>query len=282
MSIFLIPAINKFKNIFFKILLKFFVTILVTFLISYIFLEIWNWLFHHNSYSYSHLLIVQLILTFISILVSSIYEIIYLNKEKEYNLIKVERSEKLKIQAQLDALKSQIDPHFLFNSLNTLSYLISIDPGKAKLFNDTLAKVYRYILINKEKDMVQLKEEIEFASHNYYLLRIRYPEGLKLQIDLHNIITENYLIPPLSLQTLIENAIKHNQFSEKDPLLIDVSVTGESVNVTNNKRLKKFQVVSSKIGLLNLNERYKLIVNKSITIEEGNERFSVFLPIINC
>jgi sensor histidine kinase YesM len=272
--------ISKVKKILVKILLRYAVIIFCTFSISYILLQGWNKIFHHSAYQNRDLLMVQLVLTFISILVASIYETVYLNKEKETGLVRIERVEKQKIQAQLDALKSQIDPHFIFNSLNTLSYLISFDPAKAKLFNDSLAKVYRYILINKEKDMVPLKEEIEFASNNYYLLRIRYQTGLRMSIKMNDIVAENYLIPPLSLQTLIENAIKHNHFSDKVPLKISINISREDITVTNNRRIKRFEVNSSKIGLMNLNERYKLIVNKSIAIDEKPESFSVTLPLL--
>jgi LytS/YehU family sensor histidine kinase len=219
-------------------------------------------------------------MTIVSVQISSIYEIVYLNKERESDLVKVERSEKLKIQAQLDALKSQIDPHFIFNSLNTLSYLISQNQEKAKLFNDTLAKVYRYILLNKEKDLIQLKEEIEFASNYFYLLKIRYQTGLSMIIKMDNVSVEDYLIPPLSLQTLIENAIKHNHFSEKIPLSIDITISEKEIRIVNQKNIKRFDIQSSRIGLSNLNERYSLILNRNISILQTTEYFTVVLPIL--
>lgn len=216
----------------------------------------------------------------ISFQISTFYEIVYLNKEREVDFAKVERSEKLKVQAQLDALKSQIDPHFIFNSLNTLSYLISTDQEKAKLFNATLANVYRYILLNKEKDLVLLKEEMDFAGNYFYLIKIRYHEGVQLTIKMNDIMAEKYLIPPLSLQALIENAIKHNHFSDLRPLNIEITITENATIVTNNKTGKEFTVQSSQIGLLNLNERYKLIVNKSIVITQDQHHFTVELPIL--
>jgi two-component system LytT family sensor kinase len=160
--------LSQIRKLYIRLPLRYSVTILVSWLISYVLLYIWNHYLQNDRHAYHDLLISQVIMTVISIQISSIYEIVYLNKERESDLVKVERSEKLKVQAQLDALKSQIDPHFIFNSLNTLSYLISQNQEKAKLFNDTLAKVYRYILLNKEKDLIQLKEEIEFAS-NYFI-----------------------------------------------------------------------------------------------------------------
>lgn len=272
--------INKFQNILTRILLRYLTTIIFTFCVTFILMVTWNRLFHNNSYSYSDLLIVQLVETFISVLIGSMYVTVYLNKGKENSILIIERIEKQKIQAQLDALKSQLDPHFIFNSLNTLSYLITFNPEKAKLFNDTLAKVYRYVLINKEKDMVSLNDEIEFTRNNYYLLRIRYQTGLKLSIKMDNVVAENYIIPPLSLQTLVENAIKHNSFSEKSPLHIKIIISDEGALVTNNKMIKRFDVRSSKIGLLNLRERYQLIAKKNITIDDNSQNFSVLLPLL--
>jgi two-component system LytT family sensor kinase len=272
--------LSQIRKLYIRLPLRYSITILVSWLISYALLYTWNHYLQNDRYVYYDLLISQVIMTVISLQISSIYEIVYLNKERESDLVKVERSEKLKVQAQLDALKSQIDPHFIFNSLNTLSYLISQNQEKAKLFNDTLAKVYRYILLNKEKDLIQLKEEIEFASNYFYLLKIRYQTGLSMIIKMDNVSVEDYLIPPLSLQALIENAIKHNHFSEKHPLGIEITISEEKITVVNQKNVKKFDIQSSKIGLSNLSERYSLIVNKNITIEQTPDHFTVLLPIL--
>ncbi|MES2374457.1 MAG: histidine kinase [Bacteroidota bacterium] len=272
--------LSQIKKLYIRLPLRYSITILVSWIVSYILLYTWNLYLQNDRYTYHDLMISQVIMTVISIQISSIYEIVYLNKERESDVVKVERSEKLKVQAQLDALKSQIDPHFIFNSLNTLSYLISQNQEKAKLFNDTLAKVYRYILLNKEKDLIQLKEEIEFASNYFYLLKIRYQTGLSMIIKMDNVSVEDYLIPPLSLQALIENAIKHNHFSEKNPLGIEITISEEKITVINQKNIKKFDIQSSKIGLSNLSERYSLIVNKDITIEQTPEYFTVLLPIL--
>ncbi len=271
---------RKIKKLYFRLPVRFGITCIVGWIFSYMILSIWNQYLKNSRYDSHSLFIAQVVIAVIGIQISSINEIIYLNKERESDLVKVERSEKLKVQAQLDALKSQIDPHFIFNSLNTLSYLISQSQAKAKLFNDTLAKVYRYILLNKEKDLIQLKEEIEFASNYFYLLKIRYQTGLSMIIKMDSVSVEDYLIPPLSLQALIENAIKHNHFSEKNPLSIEITISGEEISVVNRKNIKKFDIQSSKIGLSNLDERYGLIVNKNISIIQTPELFTVLLPIL--
>src|SRR5579871_373014 len=165
--------------------------------------------------------------------ITNIYEMVFLNDEREYNLSRVEQLNIAKAQAELEALKNQIDPHFIFNSLNTLSFLITRDPKSARLYNDTLARVYRYILSNKERDLVLLREEIEFISNYFYLLKIRFAEAISMSIEITDLSAENFLIPPISLQALVENAIKHNEFSEKKPLYIDVSISADYVIVRN-------------------------------------------------
>jgi len=270
----------RIKKIFPRLLLRYSIGIIVSFVITLTFLSVWNLQLHDSSFTFSTILKLQLIIILITMQVSSIYEIAYLNNERESDIVKMERTEKSKIQAELDVLKNQIDPHFIFNSLNTLSYLIGQDQVSAKRFNDTLAKVYRYILIKKEKDLVQLKEEIEFAMNFFYLLKIRYQQGLVMKIEINNIVSENYLLPPLSIQILIENAIKHNHFTEKNPLNIEVKVIEEHVTVTNNRHIKQFEIQSSQIGLKNLSERYKLITNSVISITDNKDYFRVTLPIL--
>lgn len=268
------------KKIIPRLLIRYSIGIVISFAITFVFFTIWNCLLHDAAFAYSTIAKLQVIVILVTMQISSIYEIAYLNNERESDIIKMERTEKSKIQAELDVLKNQIDPHFIFNSLNTLSYLISQDQQSAKRFNDTLAKVYRYILIKKEKDLVQLKEEIEFAMNFFYLLKIRYQQGLVMKIEINNIISENYLLPPLSIQILIENAIKHNHFTEKNPLRIEVKVIEEYVTVTNNRHIKQFEIQSSQIGLKNLSERYKLITNSVISVTDNKDYFKVTLPIL--
>src|SRR6476620_10847125 len=121
----------------------------------------------------------------------------------------------------------------MFNSLNTLSYLISSKPDTAKTYNDTLAKVYRYILVYKDQNLVFLKEELEFVSNYFYLINIRYEQAVKLLIEIPEVKAENFLVIPASLQILIENAIKHNDFSKKEPLVININIQAGHVTVKN-------------------------------------------------
>jgi len=243
-------------------------------------LVIWTKLFKENDTTPHILLNSTLILTCIATFITIIYENYILTRKKLSALSKVERMNLAKTQAELSFLKSQVDPHFIFNSLNTLSYLISSNPKNAKLYNDTLARVYQYILRNNEKDLVLLREEIEFISNYFYLLRIRFDGAINMSIEINDLEAEELLIPPISLQTLVENAMKHNEFDEGNPLVISISVSMNYVVVSNLIKHKSFLQSTSKIGLANLDNRYRLITNKSITIDNG-QFFTVKLPIIN-
>ena len=212
--------------------------------------------------------------------ITNIYEIIFLNQEAEFNQDKVKQLNIAKAQAELEALKNQIDPHFIFNALNTLSFLITKDPLSARLYNDTLAKVYRYILGNKDKDLVMLKEEIEFISNYFYLLKIRFGDAINMVIEINDLESEDFLIPPISMQALIENAIKHNEFNNASPLTIEVSVSSHFIFVKNVLKPKTGEMKSSKIGLSNLDNRYKLITRRNILIENNLKNFVVKLPVL--
>ncbi len=210
----------------------------------------------------------------------NIYEILFLNREKEQHESRVEQLNIAKAQAELEALKNQIDPHFIFNSLNTLSYLITRDPLSARRYNDTLARVYRYILGNRERDLVLLREEIEFLSNYFYLVKIRFADAICMVIEITDLSAENFLIPPISLQTLLENAIKHNEFNEKTPLIIAVDISSDYVIVSNVINRQCNPHPGSNIGLSNLDNRYTLITKRNIIIENNFESFIVKLPII--
>jgi len=222
----------------------------------------------------------MLIIIIAACFITNIYEIIFLNKEREDSRSRVEQLNIAKAQAELEALKNQIDPHFIFNSLNTLSFLITRDPQNARLYNDTLAKVYRYILSNKEKDLVLLKEEIEFISNYFYLLKIRFAEAISMVIEITDLSSEDFLIPPISMQALVENAIKHNEFNDKTPLTINISISSNYAIVRNIINPKNYATPTSKIGLGNLDHRYKLITKRNIIIENNFKSFTVKLPII--
>jgi sensor histidine kinase YesM len=248
--------------------------------VSVLLLVGWYKMFSNGPVNWNIVTQSALIILIAVIFITHVYETIFLVKESENEMIRNEQLERARAEAELEALKNQIDPHFIFNSLNTLSHLIDNNPGKAKQFNDNLADVYRYILQNKARDLVLLREELEFLQHYFLLLQIRFEKAVQLQIHIKEETLDQYLIPPISLQILAENAIKHNEFSETDPLLIEMEMKNDELIVHNQVRRKMLRKASSKIGLQNLGERYKLTTNKEIVIKEEEKDFTVSLPIL--
>jgi hypothetical protein len=208
-----------------------------------------------------------------------VYEILFLSKERELDTKIVKQLDKERSQAELQALTNELDPHFIFNSLNTLNHLIVNDPPQAHLFNNKLAQVYKYFLINKVRELISLKDEMEFINDYFFLLQIRHDNKLQLQTELgddHNRI----MIPPCALQILVENAIKHNEFTDTNPLKLKIVLNGQYLKVSNNSKPKPYSVSSTGIGLKNLRSRYKIICRKDIVIENTRENFIVKLPLI--
>lgn len=248
--------------------------------VSVLLLVGWYHLFENGNVNWNIVGMNALIIMIAVLFIVHVYETVFLVKEAETEKVQRAETEKAKAEAELEALKNQIDPHFIFNSLNTLSYLIEDNPAKAKHFNDSLADVYRYILQNKVRSLVLLKEEIKFLEDYFSLLKIRFENAVQLNISIPANIYDQFLIPPISLQILAENAIKHNEFSAVNPLHLDISIHNEELIVHNNLKKKKLRKPSSKIGLQNLDDRYKLTTKNSITINEGENDFTVRLPIL--
>jgi hypothetical protein len=183
------------------------------------------------------------------------------------------------VETQLEALKSQVNPHFLFNSLNSLSSLIQSNPPLAVNFVHKLSDVYRYLLQSNEKNLISLKEELTFLHAYLHLLQTRFGTALQYTIDI-NVDPEDYLIPPLTLQLLVENAVKHNIVSVDQPLVLEVYTINEKLVVKNNLQKRKSPIVSHHIGLVNLFSRYQLITTAELEISETDDAFIVTLPLI--
>ncbi|MFW5756947.1 MAG: sensor histidine kinase [Tangfeifania sp.] len=192
----------------------------------------------------------------------------------------LKREEKLaqeKLLFQYETLKSQVNPHFLFNSLNTLSSLVHSNPSLSEEFIRKLSNIYRYVLENQEKDLVPLTDEVQFVKEYFSLQKIRDEEKIELKVELTE--TENVLIPPVSLQLLIENALKHNAATRKNPLVITIHNEGLDKLVVRNDLQPKSQLSSSsKTGLKNLNERCRLILKREIEILQTLTEFVVKIP----
>lgn len=186
--------------------------------------------------------------------------------------------ERQQIDLQLTALKAQLSPHFLFNSLNAITSLIETHPVRAEEFIRKLAKLYQYTLDSYEKPWVSLQEELSFVQAYQYLLHTRFQEALSVRIDIPDEVLQK-TIPPLTLQMLVENAVKHNQMSIEKPLQVDIASQDEWISVTNNITEAPGNASSFQIGLSNIQERYRILANKEVKVDEG-EFFTVKLPII--
>jgi two-component system, LytTR family, sensor kinase len=175
-------------------------------------------------------------------------------------------------------LKSQVNPHFLFNSLNTLSELIYSDAREADSFLQKLSGIYRYVLENEEKELIPLEEEVKFVMQYFNLQKQRDNDKIALIINLED--TKNYQIIPVSMQMLVENALKHNSISREKPLQIRITRNEDNIVVSNNIQRKNTIERTTRMGLLNLSERVRLILGKELIVSEVNDEFVVKLPII--
>lgn len=190
------------------------------------------------------------------------------------------RVQKENLQSQFDVLKQQVNPHFLFNSLNVLTALIKLDPNLAVNFSGNLSKVYRYVLENKDHELVELKTELQFLDAYILLLNIRFVDKLKVNINIHE-SRLNDLIIPLAMQLLIENAIKHNVMSKSVPLTIDIFIDQNNfLNVVNNLNERPTQLVSTGIGLKNIENRYLLLNNTKPLFEKNATHFIAKIPLV--
>ncbi|MCH1921155.1 histidine kinase [Shewanella sp. A3A] len=202
----------------------------------------------------------------------------YLNQASQAEINRV-RAEQASTTAQLKLLQQQLEPHFLFNNLNVLSSLISFNPQAAEHYVTKLASLYRYMLKHKESHFVPLNNEIAFMQDYIDLMNIRFDGAYVLNIKTDIAAHQHDLIAVGSLQTLMENAIKHNQASHDAPLQIDLFITQQQLTLINPKTPKP-KVNSTGTGLTNLIQRYQTLVNKPVSIEESQDYFSVSLPLI--
>ena len=216
----------------------------------------------------------------LTLVATTLWEAEYaLGKWKE-SLAEKEELQQLAIQQEFDTLKSQVNPHFLFNCFNTLSSLINEDPGHAEEFLDELSKVYRYLLRNNEDGLSTLKNEIQFIRSYYQLLKTRHGHAIQLHIEIDKRY-DLYLLPSLSLQLLVENAVKHNVISRQQPLSIEIfTMAGNKLAVNNNFQPKLIKAPSNRIGLENIRTKYELLQQPGFELLQDDKNFTVVLPLI--
>ena len=182
--------------------------------------------------------------------------------------------------AQFESLKNQLDPHFLFNSLNVLSSLIDENPKQAQKFTASMSKIYRYVLEQKDKELVTVEDELEFAKTYCDLLKTRFEDSVDFVFDVKK---EDYrrFVVPLSLQLLLENCIKHNFATSSKPLIIRIFSENDTLCIENNLQIREQIKESSGIGLANIVQRYSLLTKRNVFIEKSEDHFKVILPVLS-
>ena len=213
----------------------------------------------------------------INLFLQCINAIIVYNNALSSTRLEAETLKKETTEAQYEALRKQINPHFLFNSFNVLSSIIESDSKLAVHFVEQLSNVYRYLLKTQEMKVVPLKEELAFIDSYIFLLKIRFGENLQISKD---ILGENRSLPPSTLQLLIENAIKHNEVSKANPLKVSLYRDNGTLIVSNNKNAKSNDEESSGVGLSNITKRYQLLGGEAPEIHDEEDRFLVKIPLL--
>ena len=255
-------------------LISYLIVLGLFYLYRFSFFEVDNFFQDYKS-THIKLVIILLILTLI-------FEVIYFALYSYYSFSKFQietvKQERKQIELQLKVLKSQLSPHFLFNSLNTISSLIYKDENNAAIFIRRLAKMYDFTLKSYHQKLITVKEELEFVDSYNYLLQTRFEDKFTCVISIADDLLATK-IPPLTLQMLVENAIKHNQLSKGKPLEINISSTETTIIIENNITETPKNVTSFNIGLKNINQRYLLLISKEISVKRGHN-FTVQIPII--
>ncbi|MFH4964087.1 histidine kinase [Gaetbulibacter sp. M235] len=215
----------------------------------------------------------------ITLTIIIIFHVIYFYNKYQQNKIKEQKVIAGTASAKFDALKNQLDPHFLFNSLNVLTSLIEENPENAQKFTTSLSKVYRYVLEQKNKELVTVDEELEFAKTYMSLLKMRFEDSIIFEIPEKASNPESKVVP-LSLQLLLENAVKHNMVTTSKPLHIKIYESEGNLVVENNLQPKQIVKKSSGVGLENIKQRYNLLSNKRVYINQQVNSFAVSIPML--
>ncbi len=218
-----------------------------------------------------------IIITFLGI-------ILYISKQFfkawQQSLIEVEKYKTESANAQLQNLKNQLNPHFLFNNLSVLSSLVYQNQDKAVDFINELSNVYRYVLDNKNAELVSLQEELAFLEHYIYLLKIRFGTNISFIIKIDK-YTENLYLPPMCLQMLVENTIQHNETSQAKPLEVNIFTQNNCLHISNPIQPRSDKPESSQTGLKNIQVRYSFFTDEKVQIIQDEQLFTVILPLIS-
>ena len=194
-------------------------------------------------------------------------------------LLETERIKRQQLQSQFSVLKSQISPHFLFNSLNALSTMVHKDAHQSEIFIRKLSDIFHYVLKNSHIDLIPLRQELEFIEAYCYLLKVRYQNNLEITLEIDPAKTHR-MIPPLTLQMLVENAIKHNEISRDRPLRVNIGTQRDFLTVKNNLQIRNQPEDSLNIGLNNITSRYSFFTDIEVAVAQTPQAFLVKLPLL--
>lgn len=237
---------------------------------------LWGYRFPLEAYLHSVFVAILFV-----VIIAGIYEAVYYFTMWKNTAVEAEALRAENLQTELDLLKVQLNPHFLFNTFGSLSSLIDEDPARAKIFLEQMSVVYRYILQSHDKPLITLKEELEFISSYARLLKTRFENGLQLEFKITRKEYYDYSLPVLTIQLLVENAVKHNIIIPDKPLVVTVYTDDDANLIVENNLQKKMNVrFSNKKGLLNIITKYKILANQDVKIEETGGYFRVSVPLI--
>ncbi len=272
------PGLNQTKQ---RVMRKVFITLFVMTPSVYFIFLIYH-LFNILDYDFKiqHLWQGALVGLGVNVIFETLHEADYIFRKYKESNAENETLQQLSINEEFDALKSQVNPHFLFNCFNTLSSLIGIDKQRALQFLDELSKVYRYLLRNNQESLSTLQSELTFIDSYFNLLQTRHGDSIQLRKNIDKQYL-SYLIPSLTLQLVVENAVKHNSISKNNPLLIDIFTAGENKLVVNNNLQRRATAVPTNgVGLQNIKMKYHLLEQQGFQVMEGGKNFTVVLPLI--
>ncbi|MDN5203706.1 histidine kinase [Fulvivirgaceae bacterium BMA10] len=248
---------------------------LTYFAVKYLYSDVYE--AHFSSLVFRKNLFIFLI---ISLLYNAVYTGSYLFRKWRGSIIESEALKRQNIISQYESLKNQVNPHFLFNSINTMIGLIDENTELAKEYGHQFAEIYRQILVKGKEELITLKEELEIVEIQCRLFESRFGAGLIFNLEVPASYQEKK-IPPLTLQMLIENAVKHNMISLTQPLTIKISTMDDALQVSNNIQRKNYGSETTQLGIENIKMRYKFLTNREVVVREDQETFSVVLPLID-
>lgn len=263
-----------------RIVILFLATITTVVVVDFLGVYLFSFVFENVSYNFQERTKALVVIIFLTIMTMAIYEAIYFFVRLKKSIREEEQSKQAIVQAQLDALRNQAQPHFFFNTLNTLRDIIDQNSKEdATEFVDKLSDMYRFLLEAGNANLIPLRDELKFSKAYIHIQSERFGDNLKLNWNIPN-TSLDAMIVPMSLQLLLENAIKHNVISKAKPLDVQITIKDDYIIVNNKIQAKSTQLPSTKVGLKNIEKRYALITEKPVEIVNDGNEFSVSLPVL--